>query len=155
MTPTHSAWHVRLVNSADADIWLNLRQGLWPDTPTVEHQTAIAAFFAGTAPEPLAVLIAETDQQQAIGFAELSIRTYAEGCDTQRVAYLEGWYVVAEYRHQGVGRALIDAADDWGRSQGCTEFASDAEADNLASWQAHVALGFEDVGLIRCFRKSL
>jgi hypothetical protein len=41
------------------------------------------------------------------------------------------------------------------RSAGCTEFASDAEADNEVSAAAHRALGFEDVGLIRCFRKDL
>ena len=154
-TPTHPEWRVRLVNAVDADTWLQLRQGLWPETTTAEHQAAIAAFFTGTAAEPLVVLLAETDRRQAIGFAELSIRAYAEGCDTQQVAYLEGWYVVSEYRHQGVGRALVNAAADWGRSQGCTEFASDAEVDNTDSLRAHLALGFEDVGLIRCFRKDL
>ncbi|MEM1310132.1 MAG: GNAT family N-acetyltransferase [Cyanobacteria bacterium P01_H01_bin.153] len=33
-----------------------------------------------------------------------------------------------ECRAQGGGRALVEAAANWGRSQGCTEFASDAEA---------------------------
>ncbi|MEM1308384.1 MAG: aminoglycoside 6'-N-acetyltransferase [Cyanobacteria bacterium P01_C01_bin.70] len=146
--------HIRPVTSADASTWLQLRQGLWPDA-TTEHQTAIAAFFAGKAAEPLAVLLAEDDQRHAIGLVELSIRPYAEGCDTQRVAYLEGWYVVPECQGQGIGRALVEAAADWGRSQGCTEFASDAEADNFVSQQAHLALGFEQVGLIRCFRKAL
>jgi len=152
---TPFGWHIRLVNADDADTWLQLRQELWPGTTTPQHQAEIAAFLAGTAPEPLAVLIAETVERQAIGLAELSIRAYAEGCDTQNVAYLEGWYVLPEYRNQGVGQALIDAAADWGRSQGCTEFASDAEADNVVSLRAHLALGFEDVGLIRCFRKTL
>jgi aminoglycoside 6'-N-acetyltransferase I len=154
-TSSNFGWQVRSVDAADADAWRQLRQDLWPDTTATEHQAAIAAFFAGTAPEPLAVLIAGTDQRQAIGFAELSIRAYAEGCDTQQVAYLEGWYVIPAYRHQGVGRALIDAAAVWGRSQGCTEFASDAEVDNIVSQQAHLALGFEEVGLIRCFRRTL
>ena len=148
-------WHIRPVSVLDVDTWLQLRQALWPGTTAAEHQAAIKTFLAGTAPEPLAVLIAETDQRQVVGFAELSIRPYAEGCETQQIAYLEGWYVLPEYRHQGVGRDLVNAAADWGRSQGCTEFASDAEVDNTDSLRAHLALGFEDVGLIRCFRKDL
>jgi len=66
-----------------------------------------------------------------------------------------GWFVVPEARHRGVGRKLVAAAEAWARSVGCTEFASDAEADNESSAAAHRALGFEDVGLIRCFRKDL
>jgi len=41
------------------------------------------------------------------------------------------------------------------RSQGCVEFASDAEEDNEPSAAAHRALGFAEVGRIRCFRKGL
>jgi aminoglycoside 6'-N-acetyltransferase I len=100
------------------------------------------------------VLLAH-DGAAPAGFAEISIRHYAEGCSTDRVAFLEGWYVVPEARNRGVGRALVAAAEDWGRSQQCTEFASDAEADNSVSAAAHRALGFEEVGLIRCFRKDL
>ena len=49
----------------------------------------------------------------------------------------------------------MQAAEEWARSQGCVESASDAEADNDESARAHRALGFEDAGLIRCFRKDL
>lgn len=147
--------HVRFVTPDDADAWRRLRNSLWPSATDAEHRAAIAEFYAGQAAEPLAVLIAENEQRQAIGLAELSIRAYAEGCHTSNVAYLEGWYVVPECRGQGIGRALVDAAAEWGRSQGCTEFASDAEADNSASHCAHRAVGFTDMGLIRCFRKQL
>jgi aminoglycoside 6'-N-acetyltransferase I len=87
--------------------------------------------------------------------AELSIRNIAEGCGSGRIAYLEGWFVVPEARRQGVGRALMRAVEDWGRAQGCVELASDTTSDNVASMDAHRALGFEDVGMIRCFRKDL
>jgi aminoglycoside 6'-N-acetyltransferase I len=74
---------------------------------------------------------------------------------TGRVAYLEGWYVLPESRRNGVGRALVEAAEDWARDQGCSEFASDTDVANAQSTSAHVAVGFEDVGLVRCFRKAL
>src|SRR6266576_5159315 len=79
----------------------------------------------------------------------------SEGCQGDRVAYLEGWFVVPGARGRGVGRALIAAAEDWGRAQGCREFASDAEPDNDVSAAAHHAVGFVEVGLVRCFRKEL
>ena len=85
----------------------------------------------------------------------MSIRAYAEGCETDRVAFVEGWYVVPPARRQGVGRELIAAAEEWGRAQGCRELGSDALADNQISAAAHAACGFSDVAVLRCFRKDL
>ena len=48
-----------------------------------------------------------------------------------------------------------EAAEAWGRGHRCTEFASDADPENEVSRRAHGAVGFEDVGLVRCFRKDL
>ena len=101
------------------------------------------------------MLLAENEEGDPLGIAELSIRPYAEGCVSDRVAYLEGWYVVPEARRSGVGRALIAAAEEWGRAQGCTEFASDAHPENDVSTAAHLATGFTEAGLVRCFRKDL
>ena len=70
-------------------------------------------------------------------------------------AFLEGWYVVPGMRRRGVGRALVAAAENWGRIQGCSEFASDMRIDNLDSAAAHHALGFIETGQLRCFRKDL
>lgn len=139
----------------DARLWCEMRQALWPEGSAEEHAGEIEDFFAGRSREPLAVLVAEGAAGQLLGFAELSIRSYTEGCTTDRVGYLEGWYVVPGARGQGVGRALVEAAEAWARAQGCTEFASDAEADNETSAAAHRALGFTEVVLIRCFRKDL
>jgi aminoglycoside 6'-N-acetyltransferase I len=139
---------------ADRNVWIAIREELWPDSRDT-HAAEVDRYFSGRAREPLAVLIARSDDQRALGFVELSIRPYAEGCRTDRVAFLEGWFVRPDARRQGVGRALMAASEEWARSQGCSEFASDAEADNEASLAAHLALGFRDEGLIRCFSKKL
>lgn len=56
---------------------------------------------------------------------------------------------------RAIGRALVAAAGEWARSQGCTEFGSDALLDNDASAAAHEALGFTETVQLRCFRKDL
>jgi aminoglycoside 6'-N-acetyltransferase I len=131
-----------------------MRGELWPGSRDA-HARQIARFFDGHLREPLAVLIAKDREGRAVGFAELSIRPYAEGCTTDHVGFLEGWYVEPDVRGRGIGRALIAASEEWARSQGCSEFASDAEVDNDASVAAHLALGFVDRGLVRCFSKTL
>jgi aminoglycoside 6'-N-acetyltransferase I len=50
---------------------------------------------------------------------------------------------------------LVDAAEAWGKAQGCGEFASDALLDNAISAAAHRALGFLETVQIRCFRKVI
>ena len=146
---------VRPARPDDVETWLELRCALWPDGSEAEHAGDIDRFFARTSRDPAAVLLAEDAAGQVLGFAELSIRPCAEGCRTHRVGYLEGWYVVPEGRRRGVGRALVAAAEEWARARGCTEFASDTQRDNAISVAAHLALGFSDAGLVRCFRKEL
>jgi aminoglycoside 6'-N-acetyltransferase I len=146
---------VRAASKEDAPAWLRMRDALWPGYASTWHADEIQQFFAGKLSMPLAVLIAEDYAGKPLGFAELSIRNYAEDCVTDRVAYLEGWYVVPGARRKGVGRALIAAAEQWARQQGCSEFGSDVELDNEISAAAHRALGFTETVQIRCFKKQL
>ena len=146
---------VRSATAGDAPVWLAMREALWPEDDSNGHAREIEQFFAGTLRMPLEVLLAVDDSGVAVGFAELSIRAYAEDCATDRVAYLEGWYVVSEARRQGVGRALVAAAEKWALAQGCTEFGSDTLIDNEPSAAAHRALGFVETEQIRCFLKPL
>jgi aminoglycoside 6'-N-acetyltransferase I len=132
-----------------------MRDALWPDHESKWHAGEIEQFFAGRLKMPLAVLVAVEPDGDVVGFAELSIRNYAEGAVTDRVAFLEGWYVEERARLRGVGRALMYVAEDWGRAQGCVEFGSDALIDNEVSAKAHMSLGFVEVERIRCFLKTL
>lgn len=146
---------IRAVTKEDADSWLRLRCALWPEGAESEHRREIEQFFAGDINEPQAVWLAFDAGGRAVGCVEISIRSHAEGCLTNRILYLEGWYVVPEMRRKGIGRTLVEAAATWRRAQGCIEFGSDTEPDNEISRVAHHALGFQDGGLVRCFRKAL
>jgi len=146
--------HVRAVERRDLGEWIRMRAALWPDDID-EHRAAAERFFAGFRHEPAEVLLAFDDSGRAVGFVELSIRNIVDGCSTERVAYLEGWYVEPSLRRQGVGAALVAGAERWGAEQGCTEFGSDSLIDNEVSHRAHRALGFEETGRVVNFRKSL
>jgi aminoglycoside 6'-N-acetyltransferase I len=151
---------VRPVEPGDRAEWITLRLALWPDEDEQTHRAAVERYFAtsrslGSMPEAVFVATLAGADPAMVGFAEVSRRSYAEGCETSPVGFLEGWYVIAERRGAGAGRALLAAAEAWARGLGCREFASDAVAENTLSAAAHRALGFEEVVVIRCFRKSL
>ena len=145
---------IRAVTTPDQNAWLRMRCELWPDDPD-SHRTAIGRFFAGDRREPAEVLIAFDDAGHAVGFVEVSIRNIVDGCSTGNVGYLEGWYVGPSVRQRGIGRALIRAAEQWARRQGCTEFGSDALIENDVSLAAHRALGFQETSRVCVFRKDL
>lgn len=144
---------------ADRDAWLGLRERLWPAAPgePSTHEPEVDAFFAGDTRIASLVLLACkcAPPSTPVGFAKLSIRTTVEGCTTDRVAYLEGWYVEPTHRRRGIGAALVHAAEAWARGQGCTEMGSDVELDNDASLAAHRRLGFQESGRVVLLRKDL
>ena len=87
------AVEVRAVERGDEQAWCAMRTALWPEGSPAEHAAEAKRFLAGRASEPLAVLVAQAESGELVGFVELSIRPHAEGCHTDRVAYLEGWFV--------------------------------------------------------------
>jgi aminoglycoside 6'-N-acetyltransferase I len=105
---------------------------------------------------PLVVLVAEAKDGGLAGFLEVGLRSYADGCEASHpVGYVEGWYVVENWRRQGIGAELLRAAEDWARNQGCIEMASDTAIDNAVSQRAHEALGFEVAERSVLYRKTL
>ena len=82
-------------------------------------------------------------------------RDYVPGATRRPVAFVEGIYVRAPYRHQRVGTALMQWAEQWARQQGCVELASDALIENQDSYEFHTQVGFEEVERVVFFIKSL
>lgn len=144
---------IRPVERADAAAWERMRQALWPDD-SGSHAAEIERFFSAPG-NPLEVLLACSGSGAPLGFVELSIRSYAEGCATDRVAFVEGWYVETDHRRRGVGAALMRAAEEWGRANGCTELGSDTQLWNEPGIAAHKAIGFEEIERLVAFRKPL
>lgn len=145
---------LRPLELRDRRAWAEMRAALWPEADAAELAHETVKHFAGVKAAD-EVWVSEEITGRLLGFLELSLRAYAEGCASSPVPYIEGWYVTAESRHLGVGLALVEAAENWARLRGYKEIASDAVLENDASHAAHRSLGFEEVERIVCFRKAL
>lgn len=135
------------------DGWAALRHALWDDLSAGEHRAEAEEQLSE--PERLLNLVALAGDK-VVGFAEAALRRdYVNGCETSPVVFLEGIYVDAEARGQGVARQLCDAIAAWGRGRGCSEFASDALADDVDSHAFHRAAGFAETERVVYFRREL
>jgi aminoglycoside 6'-N-acetyltransferase I len=148
---------VRLAVSSDLEVVARMFYALWPEGSLDEHRSEADAILSGRANStlPLVVFVAESTGR-VVGFVEVGLRSHADGCDpSHSVGFIEGWYVEAGSRREGVGRALIRAAEEWARGQRCAEMASDTWIDRDESQRAHEALGFEVVDRCVHYRKAL
>lgn len=91
-----------------------------------------------------------------IAFAQCQLRhDYVEGTNSSPVGYLEGIFVLEEYRNKGYAKELLKECEKWAKEKGCLEFASDCEIYNDSSLKFHISMGFEEVNRIICFKKRL
>ncbi len=135
--------------------WAVLRNALWPCDTVAEHAEEAAAQFLAGHPDG-AAFIALDDAGAVTGFAEATLRRdYVDGCETSPVVFLEGVYVLPQARKTGIARLLSNAVAAWGRTTGCTEYASNALLDNHDSHAFHAAIGFQETERVVYFRKRL
>ena len=148
---------VRPIEAHDADAWLDMRARLWPDADRLGLSREVQSFLAGGDDKGMldAAFVAEDESGRIVGFLELSVRAFSDGCDSAPVPHVEGWFVHGTHRGEGIGRSLVRAAEEWSRGRGFTELASDAELANIHAQQAHRHLGFEEVDRLVKFRKRL
>jgi len=142
---------IRRATPEDKAEWFRMRQGVWPDAPDEYLDFDMDDILSS---ERDAVLMAFHDGQ-AVGMIEARLREYGEGCETAPVGYIEGWYVNGNLRGQGIGAALVCAAEDWAREKGCTEMASDTWLENDVSITAHLKLGYKEAERLVHFWKRL
>lgn len=142
---------IRKASAADSMMLGQLASRMWSHDPG----ELASEFAALTACDGAACFLAYVDGN-AVGFAQCQLRNdYVEGCETSPVGFLEGIYVDEDFRRSGVARALLTACEDWARSVGCAEFASDCELDNHDSLAWHLKSGFLEMGRTIWFAKKL
>ncbi|OGX78086.1 GCN5 family acetyltransferase [Exiguobacterium sp. SH31] len=142
---------IRKANARDEAALLKLMQALWPDAPLIE---LTAELRLGLRSGKMHYFLA-TDNT-AVGFCQLSFRhDYVPGATSSPTAFLEGIYVDASLREQGVATRLVEAAASYARSKGCDELASDTEIDNNGSQHFHERIGFQEVERTVHYMKKL
>jgi aminoglycoside 6'-N-acetyltransferase I len=142
---------IRPVTQEDKTEWLRMRKGIWPEAPDeyldydmddVLSSDRNAVFFALLEGSP-------------VGMIEVHLKETAEGCFSSPVGYLEAWFVNNDMRGKGVAGALIDAAENWARTKGCRDMASDTWLENAVSIRAHAKMGYSEVERLVHFVKQL
>src|SRR4051812_21032300 len=120
--------HIRPARLSDREQLAHFCAALWPTASAEEHARELTEILEGRPVTilPLIIFVAEQSDGALAGFLEVDLRSHADGCNPSRpVGYVEGWYVAESHRNRGIGKKLLVAAEDWARSQRCTEIASD------------------------------
>ena len=146
------SFSIRRATAEDKPNWLRMRQGLWPDAP-IEYLNF--DMDDRLADPDYAVFVASGEDEQLVGFLEAGTRKFADGCETSPVGYIEGWYVSEGFRGRGIGAELVRVAEEWARSLGRQEMASDTWLENENSIRVHRLLGYEEMERLVHFVKRL
>ena len=143
---------IRPAVAADKPEWLRMRLLLWPFGTAAGFSADMDQLLA----DPLTpVFVVARPDGSLGGFLEAGTRKYAEGAETSPVGYIEGWYVDEDLRGAGVGKALVQAAEEWARSEGFHEMGSDTWLENESSIRAHLKMGYEEAERLVHFIKKL
>lgn len=143
-----------------------IKKAIFEDSHTIaqlaallwEHHdiTELQQEFAEIIESDEACVFLKYNGEKAVGFAQCQLRhDYVEGTESSPVGYLEGIFVLEEYRYKGYAKELLRECEKWAKEQGCSEFASDCELNNKTSFEFHNALGFTEANRIICFTKKL
>ena len=126
-----------------------MRKQLWPHASFDELKEVEHLFKADT----FACFFAES--HTVVGFIELALRPYVNGCSTSPVAFIEGIWVNDKLQKHGIGRLLVRKAEDWARSLSLKELASDTRIESEHSIYAHKSWGFEETERVVYFKKDI
>ena len=140
--------HIRPATNADAARLIKLAERLREGVAAWRDPDAVLQAVTGWMRDSLADLedpdtaafVAEVDGD-VVGFVCVSERSHFTGeIDT----YIGELVVSRTAEGAGVGRALVGAAEDWGRARGRRRVVVDTGAANTPARRFYAALGFEE-----------
>lgn len=144
--------HIEKASENTLDEVTSLALKLWPDN-TWDHLRK--EFEEMLSSDKDTVFLAQ-HKGEYIGFVHMSLRfDYVEGSSSSPVGYVEGIYVDIDHRKQGISKQLVAAGEQWAKSLGCKEIASDTELHNSGSQEFHKKIGFKEAGRIVAFIKDI
>lgn len=104
---------------------------------------------------PVIIFVAESSNGGVLGFLE-SVYAHMLTDVIQRIlsVLLKAGMCWMDIE-PGIGKKLVRAAEEWARTQGCTEMASDTLIENELSQKAHQALSYTVVDRCVHYRRRL
>lgn len=99
---------VRTMERNDSASCAVMRHRMWDHLSEDYHLEAIERMLAGELPRTGYISVLESGD--IAGFAEVSIREYANGCTDEPVPFLEAIWVEPPCQKRGIGRALVRRA---------------------------------------------
>jgi aminoglycoside 6'-N-acetyltransferase I len=142
---------IREIRKSDREMWLGMYRKLFAQYSDEALLAEIDRVFKSG---KRSAYVAEADGVPA-GFAEYSLRDYANGCNSQPVPFLEGIWISEDFRSQGIAKALVQYLEVKAKMAGFKEFGSDVEISNYPSQLMHERLGFEQTEKVIFYRKVL
>jgi hypothetical protein len=81
---------VRPIEARDVKAWALMRARLWPEADAAGLTREAQAYVAGNAGDILAAaFVAEDEAASRVGFIEVGVRPYSDGCDSMPVPHVE------------------------------------------------------------------
>lgn len=143
---------VKKASRNDIRIIANMAVLMWTDNSVDD----LADEFLELITNDTAQIFLKYENDIPVGFAQCQLRSdYVEGTETSPVGYLEGIFIMEDWRHRGYAKELLRECEKWAKDKGCKEFASDCEIDNIDSFRFHMAMNFTEANRIICFTKKL
>ena len=99
-----------------------------------------------------AVLVAESPEGKVIGWLHVSVEPLLE---VELRAEVNGLVVADEERSRGAGALLLQAAEEWGRRQGCNSMSVRSNVVRERAHQFYLRYGYEHYKTQKAFRKAV
>ncbi len=140
--------HIRPARDSDTDLLVGMAERLQEGVASWRDPEAVRFAVIDWVRESLGDLsypdsrafVAERDGE-VMGFVCVSERAHFTG---EVDAYIGELVVSKAAEGAGVGRALVAAAEDWGRARGRKRVVVDTGAANIAARRFYAALGFDE-----------
>lgn len=114
----------------------------WRSKEEIEHASRISLQQALQQLVPdSAIFVAQDEDGTLAGFIHLEIQT--DYFNNSKSGYISDLAVDKSFEGQGVGRVLLEAAEEWTRTQGCQLLTLYVFAGNLHPRQAYERYGFK------------
>lgn len=139
------------MNEVDFGDWLAMCNQLHDHNSSEENEKDLRWIQKDDRYEPF---LAKDKSGKAAGYIELSTRSdYVENSESSPVGYIESIFVQPQHRKAGLGRQMVEFAEQWCRDKGYTELGSDAVIDNTLSHQFHKGVGFSAEPIMTFIKK--